>query len=90
MDMTREAGLAPDPKFLRNLGALLVLMAMGAGVMTVMRTYAVADAPVQISKAESLEKGTEQILQETARNVSERDVFNTSSTTIFTSIDEGD
>jgi hypothetical protein len=90
MDMPTEAGLAPDAKFLRNMGALLVLTAMGAGTMTVMGTYAIADAPMQISKAESLEKGTEKILQETARNVSERDVFNTSSTPFFTSIDEGD
>ena len=71
--------LVPDHKFLRNTGAVLVLLAIGAGTMTVIGTYAVAEAPLQISEATTLEEGTEQVLRETARNVSQGDEFKSSS-----------
>jgi hypothetical protein len=89
MHVPEGVALMPDHKFLRNTGALLVLLAIGAGAMTVIGTYAVAEAPLQISEATSLENGAEQILRETAGNVSERDVFTPSSISI-TSTDEGD
>ena len=74
--------LVPDHKFLRNTGALLVLLAIGAGAMTVIGTYAIAEAPLQISEAATLERGAEQILREAARNVSQGDEFKPSSISI--------
>ena len=74
--------LVPDHKFLRNTGAVLVLLAIGAGTMTVIGTYAIAEAPLQISQATALEDGTEQILREATRNVLQADEFKPSSISI--------